>query len=91
MFECHSTILGFLTFCCGRVAVTHRHPFDQPEAEQELAEGLSCGILWHEIWHVFIGEYVNVVVISALMTCLFLGVGLPHLIWICPLSPVFWF
>lgn len=31
--------LGFLTFVVAGVAVTHRHPFDQPEAEQELAEG----------------------------------------------------
>ncbi|MEQ1269287.1 NADH-quinone oxidoreductase subunit H, partial [Acinetobacter pittii] len=31
--------LGFLIFVVAGVAVTHRHPFDQPEAEQELAEG----------------------------------------------------
>ena len=28
--------LGFLIFVVAGVAVTHRHPFDQPEAEQEL-------------------------------------------------------
>ena len=31
------------------VAVTHRHPFDQPEAEQELAEGYHVeygGMKW---------------------------------------------
>lgn len=30
---------GFCTFIIAGVAVTHRHPFDQPEAEQELADG----------------------------------------------------
>lgn len=30
---------GFLTFAIAGVAVCHRHPFDQPEAEQELADG----------------------------------------------------
>ena len=32
-------IFGFLTFFVAGVAVTHRHPFDQPEADQELADG----------------------------------------------------
>lgn len=81
--------LGFLTFCVAGVAVTHRHPFDQPEAEQELAEGYHVEYSGMKFGMFFIGEYVNVVVISALMTCLFLGVGLPHLIWICPLFPLF--
>ena len=31
--------IGFCTFFIAGVAVTHRHPFDQPEAEQELADG----------------------------------------------------
>ncbi|MFA9204390.1 MAG: NADH-quinone oxidoreductase subunit H, partial [Flavobacteriales bacterium] len=30
--------LAFFIFIVAGVAVTHRHPFDQPEAEQELAE-----------------------------------------------------
>ncbi len=30
---------GFITFAIAGVAVCHRHPFDQPEAEQELADG----------------------------------------------------
>ncbi|MEG2826126.1 MAG: NADH-quinone oxidoreductase subunit NuoH, partial [Acinetobacter sp.] len=41
--------LGFLIFVVAGVAVTHRHPFDQPEAEQELAEGYHVeygGMKW---------------------------------------------
>ena len=84
--------LGFLTFCVAGVAVTHRHPFDQPEAEQELAEGYHVEYSGMKFGMFFIGEYVNVVVISALMTCLFFG-G-----WLAPFNldlpfipPVFWF
>ena len=84
--------LGFLTFVVAGVAVTHRHPFDQPEAEQELAEGYHVEYSGMKFGMFFIGEYVNVVVISALMTCLFFGgwlapfnLGLPFV------PPVFWF
>ena len=64
---------GFLTFVVAGVAVTHRHPFDQPEAEQELAEGYHVEYSGMKFGMFFIGEYVNVVLISALMTCLFFG------------------
>lgn len=66
---------GFLTFVVAGVAVTHRHPFDQPEAEQELAEGYHVEYSGMKFGMFFIGEYVNVVLISALMTCLFFGGG----------------
>lgn len=84
--------LGFFTFVVAGVAVTHRHPFDQPEAEQELAEGYHVEYSGMKFGMFFIGEYVNVVLISALMTCLFFG-G-----WDAPLNlgftilpPAFWF
>lgn len=84
--------LGFLTFVVAGVAVTHRHPFDQPEAEQELAEGYHVEYSGMKFGMFFVGEYVNVVLISALMTCLFFG-G-----WHAPfetsfafLPPTFWF
>ncbi|WP_411899282.1 NADH-quinone oxidoreductase subunit H, partial [Salmonella enterica] len=32
---------GFVTFAIAGVAVCNRHPFDQPEAEQEMAEGYT--------------------------------------------------
>ena len=81
--------LGFLIFVVAGVAVTHRHPFDQPEAEQELAEGYHVeygGMKWGMF---FVAEYVNVVLISALIVSLFFG-G-----WLAPfgldfLPPLFW-
>ncbi|MCQ4307754.1 NADH-quinone oxidoreductase subunit NuoH [Pseudomonas stutzeri] len=65
--------LGFCTFFVAGVAVTHRHPFDQPEAEQELADGYHveyAGMKWGMF---FVGEYIGIVTISALLTTLFFG------------------
>jgi NADH-quinone oxidoreductase subunit H len=66
-------ILGFLTFAIAGVAVAHRSPFDLPEAEQELAAGYHTeysGMKWGMF---FVGEYVGVVLISALLVTLFFG------------------
>ncbi len=83
---------GFLCFVVAGVAVTHRHPFDQPEAEQELAEGYHVEYSGMKFGMFFIGEYVNVVLISALMTCLFFGGWLaPFNLDIPFIPPVFWF
>jgi len=65
--------IGFVTFFLAGIAVTHRSPFDLPEAESELAAGFHteyAGMKWAMF---FVGEYVGVVVVSALMTTLFLG------------------
>ena len=84
--------LAFFIFVVAGVAVTHRHPFDQPEAEQELAEGYHIeygGMKWGMF---FVGEYVNVVLISAMITTLFLGGWLPPFgIDIPFIPPAFWF
>lgn len=77
--------LGFITFIFAAVAVTHRHPFDQPEAEQELADGYHieyAGMKWGLF---FVGEYIGIVLISALLVTLFFGgwqgPWLPPIIW----------
>jgi NADH-quinone oxidoreductase subunit H len=65
--------IGFITFMLAGIAVTHRSPFDLPEAEQELAAGYHteyAGMKWAMF---FVGEYVGIVVVSALLTTLFLG------------------
>ncbi|WP_353980715.1 NADH-quinone oxidoreductase subunit NuoH [Salinicola endophyticus] len=77
---------GFCTFVIAGIAVTHRHPFDQPEAEQELADGYHIeysGMKWGMF---FVGEYIGIVLISALLVTLFFG-G-----WHGPLlPPIVWF
>lgn len=84
--------LAFVIFLIAGIAVTHRHPFDQPEAEQELADGYHIeysGLKWGMF---FVGEYVGVVVISALLTTLFLGGWLPLPIpYLEDLPPFLWF
>lgn len=65
--------IGFITFAVAGVAVAHRSPFDLPEAEQELAAGYHTeysGLKWGMF---FVGEYVGVVVISAMLVVLFFG------------------
>jgi NADH-quinone oxidoreductase subunit H len=83
---------GFCTFLVAGIAVTHRHPFDQPEAEQELADGYHIeysGMKWGMF---FVGEYVGVVVVSALLATLFLGGWLPLPIpYLEDIPPFFWF
>lgn len=65
--------IGFITFAIAGVAVAHRSPFDLPEAEQELAAGYHTeysGMKWGMF---FVGEYVGVVLVSALLVTLFFG------------------
>ncbi len=76
---------GFITFALAGVAVAHRSPFDLPEAEQELAAGYHTeysGLKWGMF---FVGEYVGVVLVSALLVTLFFagwhGPFLPPALW----------
>jgi NADH-quinone oxidoreductase subunit H len=78
--------LGFFTFALAGIAVTHRSPFDLPEAEQELAAGYHteyAGMKWAMF---FVGEYIGIVVVSSLLTTLFLGGWLgPGPDWLAPI------
>lgn len=65
--------IGFVIFFIAGIAVAHRAPFDQPEAEQELAAGFFTeysGLKWGMF---FVGEYISVTVVSALTVVLFFG------------------
>jgi len=64
---------GFCTFSLAAVATTHRFPFDMPEAEQELAAGYHTEYSGMKFGMFFVGEYVGVVLVSALLTTLFCG------------------
>lgn len=82
--------LGFVTFALAGVAVSHRTPFDLPEAESELAAGYHteyAGMKWAMF---FVGEYVGVVLVSAMLVTLFFGGWQgPAFLWFIP--PFFWF
>lgn len=64
---------GFITFTLAGIAVCHRHPFDQPEAEQELADGYHIEYSGVKFGLFFIGEYISILLISALIVTLFFG------------------
>lgn len=78
--------LGFLVFLVAGLAETHRLPFDLPEAEAELIAGFHAEYSGMKFGMFFVGEYLGIVLVSALATVLFLG-G-----WLGPLlPPVVWF
>ncbi len=77
--------LGFVVFLMAGIAETHRLPFDLPEGENELGAGFHTEYSGMKFGMFFIGEYVGILVISAMITILFLGGWqgplLPPLIW----------
>jgi NADH-quinone oxidoreductase subunit H len=73
-------------FLLAGIAETHRLPFDLPEAESELVAGFHAEYSSMKFGMFFVGEYIGIILISALITTLFFG-G-----WLGPwLPPVVWF
>ncbi len=59
------------------VAETNRHPFDLPESEAELVSGYHVEYSGFAFALFFLGEYANMILMSAFATTLFLGGWLP--------------
>lgn len=64
--------LFFIFFICG-VAETNRHPFDLPEAEAELVSGYNVEYSGMKFALFSLGEYSNILLMSALTSILFFG------------------
>lgn len=78
--------LGFVIFLITGIAEARRSPFDLPEADSELVAGYHTEYSSMKFALFFMGEYLDVILISAMVTTLYLG-G-----WHGPLlPPVVWF
>lgn len=78
---------AFVVFMIAGLAETHRLPFDIPEAESELVAGYHSEYSGMKFGMFFIGEYLGIILISAMIVTLFFG-G-----WLGPafLPPLAWF
>lgn len=78
--------VAFVLFLTAGIAETHRLPFDIPEAESELVAGFHSEYSGMKFGMFFIGEYLGIILISAMVVTVFFG-G-----WLGPfLPPVVWF
>jgi NADH-quinone oxidoreductase subunit H len=63
----------FIVFFISALAETNRHPFDLPEAEAELVSGYNVEYSSMSFALFFLGEYMNMILMSGMITILFLG------------------
>ena len=85
--------IGFVVFLVAGFAETRRIPFDLVEAESELVAGFHTEYSGMKFGMFFVGEYIAVTLISALIATLFfggwLGPWLPGPVWLLIKTGVF--
>jgi NADH-quinone oxidoreductase subunit H len=74
----------FVIFLISILAETNRAPFDLPEAEAEIVAGYNLEYSSMLFAFFFLGEYGNIIFISALTVILFLGGGYLYLYYNFP-------
>lgn len=82
----------FIVFFISALAETNRTPFDLPEGESELVAGYFVEYSSMAFALFFLGEYANILLMSAMTATLFFGgyLALPGLGWLIPDSFI-WF
>jgi NADH-quinone oxidoreductase subunit H len=85
LWFCIPQFAGLVIFTMAGIAETHRLPFDLPEAENELVAGYHTEYSGMKFGMFYVGEYLHITLIAALLTTLFfggwLGPVLPPLLW----------
>lgn len=81
MWYCVLQPVGFIIFLIAGIAEARRSPFDLPEADSEIVAGYHTEYSSMKFALFFMGEYLDVFLISAMATVLYLG-G-----WLGPVLP----
>jgi NADH-quinone oxidoreductase subunit H len=85
LWFCIPQCLGLIIFIIAGIAEARRLPFDLPEAESELVAGFHTEYSAMKFGMFFLGEYLGITLISAMIVTLFfggwMGPWLPPLIW----------
>lgn len=84
-------VVAFLTFLASATAEANRAPFDIPEAESELTGGFHTEYSGVKFAMFFLGEYIAIVVSSAVAATVFLGGWLPPLHFLGFIPGFIWF
>jgi NADH-quinone oxidoreductase subunit H len=81
--------MGAIIFWIATVAEVNRHPFDMPEAEQEIVAGYHIEYSGMKFALFFMAEYQKMIVVSAILVTLFfggyLGPGVDRFPWLGPI------
>lgn len=81
----------FIMYIISILAETNRAPFDLPEAEAELVAGYNVEYSSTPFALFFLGEYMNMVLLSAMATIMFLGGWLPIFDFLDFIPGIVWF
>jgi len=87
LWFCIPQFFGMIIFFIAGIAETRRLPFDLPEAESELVAGFHSEYSGMKFGMFFVGEYLGITLISAMIVTLFFGGWLgpvfPAILWFC--------